>query len=93
MLILGYARSPFRDFESYLKTFVGLDEVDIRLISKQYNSNSVTYKIPPGTYSIKDISEVVYTLRDHDGTLKIEHDCSSKKTNVILKRIGGNLER
>ena len=26
VLIMGYARSPFRDFESYLRIVVGLDE-------------------------------------------------------------------
>ena len=40
--ILGYARSPFRDFESYLRIVVGLDENDNQLILKQCNSNFVT---------------------------------------------------
>ena len=34
---MGYARSPFRDFGSYLRIIVGLDEDYIQLISKQYN--------------------------------------------------------
>ena len=34
ILLLGYARSPFRDFESYLRIVVGLDEDDIELIIK-----------------------------------------------------------
>ena len=34
MLLLCYARSPFRDFESYLRIVVGLDENDIQLILK-----------------------------------------------------------
>ena len=37
ILLMAYARSPFRDFESYLRIVVGLDEDDIRLILKQYN--------------------------------------------------------
>ena len=31
ILLLGYARSPFRDFESCLSIVVGLDEEDIRI--------------------------------------------------------------
>ena len=37
ILLMGYARSPFRDFESYLRIAVGLEEDNIRLILKQYN--------------------------------------------------------
>ena len=36
--LLGYVRSPFRDFESYLRIVVGVHEEDIQLISKQYSS-------------------------------------------------------
>ena len=36
MLLKGYARSPIRDFESYLRIVIGLDEDDIQLFSKQY---------------------------------------------------------
>ena len=32
MLLLRYARSPFRNFESYLGTVVGLDEDSIQLL-------------------------------------------------------------
>ena len=34
-LLMGYARSPFREFEGYLRNVVGLDEDDIQLILKQ----------------------------------------------------------
>ena len=43
ILLLGNSRSPFRDFESSLRIVVGLDEDDIQLISKQYNSYFITY--------------------------------------------------
>ena len=45
---MAYARSPFRDFESYLRIVVDLDEDDIQLILKQYNANFVTYELDPG---------------------------------------------
>ena len=35
MLLLGYGRSLFRDFESHLRIVVGLDEEDIQLILKE----------------------------------------------------------
>ena len=66
---MGYARSPFRDFECYLRIVIGSIEEDIQLILKQYNSNFVIYKIEPGIYTMQDISEVVYTIGDHEGTL------------------------
>ena len=52
---MGYARSPFRDFESYRRIVVGLDDDDCQLNLKQHNSNFVTYESSPGIYSIKDI--------------------------------------
>ena len=39
ILLLNYSRSQFRDFESYLRIRVGLDEEDIQLILKEYNSH------------------------------------------------------
>ena len=84
ILLLGYARSPFRDFESYLRIVVGLDEDDVQLIFKQYNANFVTYELPPANYTIEDLQEVVYPLGDHDGTLQIEYDGLNKKTKLIL---------
>ena len=48
MLLMGYDASPFRDFESYLRIVVGLDEEDIQLILKQYNSQFITYELTPG---------------------------------------------
>ena len=45
---MGYARSPFRDFESYLRIVFGLEEDNIRLILKQYNEKFVTYELELG---------------------------------------------
>ena len=56
---MRYVRLPFRDFESYFKVVVGLDEDDVQLISKQYNSQYITNEIFPGNYSIKNISEAL----------------------------------
>ena len=88
ILLIGYARSPFRDFESYLRIVVGLNEDDIRLILKQCKENFVTYELEPANYTIEDIQKAVYPLGDHDGTLQIEFDDLNKKTKPILNRFG-----
>ena len=88
ILLLAYARSPFRDFESYLRNVVGLDEDGIQLILKQQNANFVTYELGPDIYAIQDLQEAVYPLGDHGGTLKIEIDDLNKKTKLILTRFG-----
>ena len=49
---MAYGRSPVRDFESFPTIVVGLDEDDIQLILKQYNSKFIKYERPPGVYSI-----------------------------------------
>ena len=87
---MAYAPSPFRDFESYLRIVVGLGEDVIQLILKQYNSSFVSYNLVPGIYSIKDISQPVYTMGNHEGTLKSEYDDIRMKTKVILTPFGEN---
>ena len=46
--IMVYIGSEFRDFKSYLRNFVGLDEDNIQLILKQNVSILVTHEVPPG---------------------------------------------
>ena len=88
-LIMGYAQSPFRDFESYLRIVVGLDERDIQLILKQYNSIFLTYERDPGIYRIEDLQKAIYFHGGHEGTLQIEYDDISMKTKFFLTRFGG----
>ena len=91
ILLNVYARSPFRDFESYLRFVAGLEEYVIQLMLKQYTSNFFTFEIVPGIYTNKDISEAAYTMGDHERTLPIKYDNVSMKTKLILKRFGGAL--
>ena len=58
---MGYARSPFRDFENSPRIVVGLDEDDIQLILKQYSSNFVTYELSRGFTQLK-ILQKLFTL-------------------------------
>ena len=89
ILLLGYTRSLFRDFESYLRIVIGLDEEGIQLILKEYNSHFITYELTPGIYSIQDISDTIHTFSDHMETIQIEYDDISMKTKIILKYIDG----
>ena len=82
-LLMGYARLPFRNFESFHRTAVGLDGLDIRLILKHFNSNSKTYDIPLSIYSIEDVSEAVYSMGNHDGTFRLEYDDISMKKKLF----------
>ena len=88
ILLTGYINSSFRDFESYLRIFVGLEEDNIRLILKQYNEKFVIYQLDPGNYTIEDLKKAVYSLGDHEGTLQIEYDDLNKKVKLILTRFG-----
>ena len=78
--LMAFARSPFRDFESFRRIVVGVDEDDIQLILKQYKSYFINHELRPGIYTIKDISEIVYTMGDHEGTLKFEFDVITMRT-------------
>ena len=84
-LLLGYARSQFRVFDSYLRIVVGLDEEDIHLILKQNFSYFVTYELTPGIFTIQDISDAVHTFSGHLEIMQIEYDHISMKTKIILK--------
>ena len=89
ILLMSYARSPIRDFESYLRIFIGLDEDDIQLILKQYNENFVSYELEPGIYTIEDLQKAVYPIGVHEGTLiHIEYDDLNKKLKLILTIFG-----
>ena len=88
ILLMGYARSLFRDFESFLRIFVGLEEDNIRLILKQYNEKFITYELDPGNYTVEDLQKAVYPLGDHENTLQIEYDELNKRVKLILTRFG-----
>ena len=88
IFLMGYARSRFRDLESYLRIFIGLEEDNIRLILEQYNEKFFTYELDPGNYTIEDLQKAVYPLGDHEGTLQIANDDLDKKVKLILTQFG-----
>ena len=59
LFLLKFVNSSFRGLESNLTMLSPLDEIDIQLILKQYNSKVIPYKIPPGAYTFKDFSQVL----------------------------------
>ena len=83
ILLLGFARSPFKVFLSYLRIVIGLDEDDIQLILKQCNEKFITYELSPGIYTREDISQAIYPLGDHEGTLEIEYNDDTVKKNLF----------
>ena len=85
ILLLNYSISQFRDFESYLRIIVGLNEEDIQLILKEYNSHFITYELSPGIYTKQDISDAVHTFSGHSDIIEIEYNDISMKTKIILK--------
>ena len=75
ILLMYYARSPFRDFESFLRMTGDLDEDDIQMVLKQNNSTFVKYELDPGSYTIENLQEIDY------------FDLN-KTTKLILTRFG-----
>ena len=65
--VAGYVSSVFQDFESYIRTEVGLVESDIKLFLDEYNSGFITYELEPGIYNFKDICKTLFS------TLQIEY--------------------
>ena len=85
ILLFGYCASSFRDFESYLTLVIGLDEEDIQLILKAYNSHFVTYQLTPGIYTMQDISDAIKTFSGHEETIELVYDDITRRATIVLK--------
>ena len=85
LFLLDYGRSLIREFESYLRIVVGLDEEDIQLILKEYNSYFITYELTPGIYTIQDISDAIQTFSGHKEIIQREYEDICMKMNFFLK--------
>ena len=85
ILLFGYSASSFRDFEGYLRLVVLLDEEDVQLILKDYNSHFITYELTPGIYTIQDISDAIQTFSGHEETIQLEYDDISMRATIVLK--------
>ena len=85
ILLFGYCASSFRNFESYLRLVIGLDEEDIQLILKEYNSHFITYQLTPGIYTMQDISDAIKTFSGHEVTIELVYDDITKRATIVLK--------
>ena len=68
-----------------MRLVVGLDEEDIQLILKEYNSHFITYELTPGIYTIQDISDAIQTFSGHEESIQLEYDDISMRTTIVLK--------
>ena len=84
ILLEGFNQPVFRSFEGYLKT-ERIPEDDIKLILKQYKPFCITYELPPGIYTSKDILNYVDKVSKRD--LQREYDDISMQTNLNLRSL------
>ena len=89
-IVAGYVSSVFQDFESYLRTEVDLIEGDTELVLDEYNSSFITYKISPGFYTFKDISEALFNILQIEypgpsNVIDIENDDITMKTKLVVR--------
>ena len=91
MLILSmYVDSVFQDFESFFRTQIDLVEDDVRLVLDDFNSSFITYKITPGIYTFKDLSEALLNILqlenpESSSEIVIEFENITKKTKLVVK--------
>ena len=84
--ILRYAKSPFRDFESYPRILTVLDGDDIQSIIKQFNSKIIIHKNSSGFYTFQDLAQVLsrgWKTEFEIGKLRPNH-IQDKSDSIII---------
>ena len=89
-ILAFYTSSIFQDFESFLRTQIDLFEDDVKLVLDEYNSSFITYKLEPGIYTFKDISQSVFNILQPEypgpnNVILIEYDDINMKTKLDVK--------
>ena len=89
-ILARYTNSVFQDFESFRRTQIDLVEDDIKLVLDEYNSNFFTYKLTPGIYTFKDISETLFNILQSEypgpgNVIDIEYDDITMKTKLVVR--------
>ena len=89
-ILARYTSSVFQDFESFLRTQIGLVEDDIKLVLDEYNLSFITCESDPGIYTFKDISEALFNILQSDcpgdcNVIVIEYDDIKMKTKLDVK--------
>ena len=90
VILAGYIRYVFKDFESYLRTEVDLVEDDIRLVLDEYNSSFITYQLEPGIYNFKDFSKALFNnlqleYPSSNSKIVIEFDDFTQNTKLVVR--------
>ena len=91
MDFLGFCiMSIFQDLENYLRTEIDFIEDDIRLVLDEYNSSFITYKLEPGIYNFKDLSEGPFQNLQPENevfnsSIDIKLDDITMKTSLVVK--------
>ena len=88
-ILAGYTSSIFQHFASYLGAEFDLVEEDIGLVLDEYNSNVITYELPPGINIFTNLSEFhLGHLQNENGgvnnTVVFEIIDISKKTELVV---------
>ena len=83
-IVAAYNKSIFQDFESFLRTEIDLVKDYVRLVLDEYNSNFITYEIKPGTYTFKDLSEVL-TKSSHLGFVGFNNSINVEFNDITMK--------
>ena len=89
-ILVSYVSSVIQDFESFLRTEVDLVQDDVKLVLDEYNSSFITYKLEPGIYTFRDISEALFHILQSEypgpsNVIDIEHDDITMKTEMVVK--------
>ena len=89
-ILAGNISSAFQDFESFLRTEVGLLEDNIKMVLDEYNTSFITYELKPGIYTSKDISEVFFNILQSEypgprNVIDIQYDDIVMKTKLVVR--------
>ena len=88
--LAGYTSSVLQDFESYIRTQIDLVESDINMVLDEYNSSFITFKLEPGIYTFKDISEALFNIlqSEYPGPSNVidnEFDDITMNTKLVVR--------
>ena len=91
-ILAVYTRSVFQDFESFLRTQIDLVEDDVKLVLDEYNSSFNTYKMEPGIYNYRDLSEALFYILlfedpSSDSEILIRLDDITRKTKMAVNSV------
>ena len=83
-----YSSSIIQDFESFFGTQFDLIEVDIRLVLQEYSSKFITFELPKGIYTFKDLSQTLVRVlqpeyQGYHNAVYIELDDITMKSNWL----------